>query len=216
MRERRWWDVSEQFDDPLHTTRAEAVQLIRETLHDAVRRQLVSDVPLGLFLSGGVDSSALVGLAAAAGVTPRTVSVVFAEPEWSEARWIRAVVERHGTEHQEVVLSADDFRHALPGALAAMDQPTFDGVNTYVVSRTARSAGLTVALSGLGGDELFAGYELFRTAPRLERIRARTPRVPRPLGALAGRVAGGRGDRGRKLGRWLAGTPTRHMSSTAR
>lgn len=202
----QWWSVDDQFAVPDGSKRADAEQL-RELLRTAVRRQLVSDVPIGLFLSGGVDSSALVGLAAEAGVTPRTVSIVFAEERWSEKPWIDAVVQRHATEHQEIRLSADDFRHALPAALAAMDQPTFDGVNTYVVSRAAHEAGLTVALSGLGGDELFAGYPLFRSAPRLDQMRRRLPRLPGALAMLAGQAAGGRGDRGRKLGRWLSGEP---------
>lgn len=204
-REWRWWDLTEQFATTERLDRRQTVDRLRVVLGDAVRRQLVSDVPLGLFLSGGIDSSALVGLTAAAGVTPRTFSLVFSEPEFSEAQWIRAVAEHHATEHQEVELSVDDLRRELPSALAAMDQPSFDGVNMYVVSRIAREAGLTVALSGLGGDELFAGYELFRTAPRLERLRHRMPPLPGWAGMLAGRAIGGRGDRGQKLGRWLQG-----------
>ena len=204
---RRWWSLEQCFVESDRTSRADAVEQLRELLRTAVRRQLVSDVPIGLFLSGGIDSSALVGLAADAGITPHTVSIVFAEKRWSEKRWIDAVVERHSSAHHEVTLSADDFRDALPSALAAMDQPTFDGVNTYVVSRVAREAGLTVALSGLGGDELFAGYPLFRSAPQLDRLRRRLPRLPGALAVVAGKTVGGGGDRGRKLGRWLAGEP---------
>ena len=205
MHARRWWSLEQTFAGSRPIARADAVEQLRGALESAIRRQLVSDVPLGVFLSGGVDSSGLVGLATRAGVTPRTVSVVFAEQEFTEARWIEAVVAHHETEHQQVELRADDFRDALPNALAAMDQPTMDGVNTYVISRVAREAGLKVALSGLGGDELFAGYELFRSAPRLDSIRRHVPRLPHPLAARAGRVAAGRGDRGRKLGRWLGG-----------
>lgn len=202
-----YWSLDAAFERTEAMPREEAVGRVREALLAAVRRQLVSDVPLGVFLSGGLDSSSLVGLASAAGATPRTASVVFAEPGYSEAPYIRAVQERFATDHHAVELSAGDFLGSLPAALAAMDQPTMDAVNTFVVSRLAReSAGLTVALSGLGGDELFAGYELFRTIPRLERMRARLPRLPGPLARAAGR-AYGTGDRGRKLAAWLAGRP---------
>ena len=208
MRETEFWSMTKSFERRTHASRADVVAELRERLLGAVRSQLVSDAPLGVFLSGGIDSSALVGLASTVADAPRTVSVVFGEEAYSEAPYIDAVRRRWSTEHHEIQLEADDFLARLPAALGAMDQPTVDGVNTYVVSELARHSGLTVALSGLGADELFCGYELFVTAPRLERLRDRVPRLPWPVAALAARAAYGRSDRARKLGGWLAGEPS--------
>jgi asparagine synthase (glutamine-hydrolysing) len=205
VRESVFWSVESAFARRARASRADVVVELRERLEAAVRRQLVSDTPLGVFLSGGIDSSTLVGLASTVADTPRTVSVVFGEERYSEAPYIEAVRRRWSTVHHEVQVTADDFLARLPAALRAMDQPTVDGVNTFVVSELARRSGLTVALSGLGGDELFAGYELFRTGPRLERLRDRLPQLPSRAAALGGRLAYGRSDRGRKLGGWLAG-----------
>ena len=141
---------------------------IRELLEDAVRSQLVSDVPLGAFLSGGLDSSAVVALMRQATAGPiRTCSIAFEEPGYGEQTFARAVVNQVGAEHHERVISRYDFERELDRVFDCMDQPTVDGVNTYFVSQTARQAGLSVALSGLGGDELFAGYRsTFAGVPR--------------------------------------------------
>ncbi|MDQ3663018.1 MAG: asparagine synthase (glutamine-hydrolyzing) [Actinomycetota bacterium] len=200
-----FWSIDDYFDDPLSISAKEAGERVRTELEGAVRRQLVSDAPVGVFLSGGIDSSALVGLSATVDRPPTTVSVVFEEQDYSEAPYITAVSERWGTDHREVSLGAEDFLERLPAAIAAMDQPTFDGVNTYVVSQLAKEAGLTVALSGLGGDELFAGYELFHSVPNLEKLRRVLPRVPKPLALRLAKARFGAGDRSRKLSRWLSG-----------
>lgn len=138
---------------------AEAVALVRERLLDAVRVRLVSDVPLGAFLSGGLDSSSVVMLMRAASDGPiRTCSMAFEEAEYSEAAYARAVAEAAGAEHFERVITAQEVLAELDALLADLDQPSVDGINTWFVSQTARQAGLSVALSGLGGDELFGGY----------------------------------------------------------
>ncbi|HUA13894.1 MAG TPA: asparagine synthase (glutamine-hydrolyzing) [Verrucomicrobiae bacterium] len=139
-------------------------------LESAVRQQLVSDVPVGIFLSGGIDSSALVSLLSHAEVKPSTFSIVFREADFSEAEFSREVAARFGTDHHEIDVSQGDVLAAIPDALSAMDLPTMDGVNTYFVSREARKAGIKVALSGLGGDEVFGGYSSFRSVPRMERF----------------------------------------------
>jgi len=163
---------------PKLANRTEAVELLRTTLEESVRLHMASDVPLGLFLSGGIDSSALVALMSR--VTrerPKTFSVVFAEKKFTEAAHAGVVAEKFKTEHHEILLSGRRLLELLPGAIGAADQPTMDGVNTYVVSKAVKDAGITVALSGLGGDELFAGYPTFRRALRLRQV----ARVPRPL-----------------------------------
>jgi len=159
---------------------AGAVESVRAALVDAVRSQLVSDVPLGAFLSGGIDSSAVVALMRlATGGTIRTCSIAFAEAEYSEDAHARAMAAAAGTEHYERVVTAAEVGDELDRVLGAMDQPSVDGVNTYFVAQTARQAGLTVALSGLGGDELFGGYDAtFRGVPPLRRTLGLLSLVP--------------------------------------
>jgi asparagine synthase (glutamine-hydrolysing) len=147
--------------------RDDAVARLRSELEESVRLHLVSDVPLGVFLSGGMDSSALVALLSRVShQRPKTFSVVFDEAAYTEAPFSRAVAERFNTDHSEIRLSEDRLLDILPTAIAAIDQPTMDGVNTFVVSSAVKREGITVALSGLGGDELFAGYPSFRRALR--------------------------------------------------
>ena len=167
----------------------EAVEQTRVLLEEAVRIRLVSDVPLGAFLSGGLDSSAVVALMRCATQgTIRTCSMIFEETEYSEAPYARAVAEHLGTEHFERVITADDLLKEFDNILYSLDQPSVDGVNTYFVSQTARQAGLTVALSGLGGDELFGGYpNTFGDVPKVHRALALAQAVP--LGRWAGKTA---------------------------
>ncbi len=159
---------------------------VRERLGRAVERRLVSDVPFGAFLSGGIDSSAVVGLMAQASNAPvHTFSVVFNEEAFSEERYAKLVAKKFNTEHTAIHLKPEDMLRVLPDALQAMDHPSVDGPNTYVVSKVTKEAGITMALSGLGGDELFAGYEVFsRTLGLLKKnwITA----VPKPIRAMAG------------------------------
>lgn len=158
----------------------DAVAQMRCLLEEAVRIRLVSDVPLGAFLSGGLDSSAVVALMRQATNGPiRTCAMIFEEATYSEAPYARAMAEAVGAEHYERVITAQDLTQELDNIFTAMDQPTLDGVNSYFVSQTARQAGLTVALSGLGGDELFGGYpNTFQGVPQMYRSLQRAQAVP--------------------------------------
>lgn len=174
VRESAYWDL---VDEPTSTEAVSScanadlsAEQIKPIVEDAVRSQLVSDVPVGVFLSGGIDSSALVSILSRGGVTPSTFSIVFREADFSEAQHSRAVAAKFHTDHHEINVSQADVLAAIPGALQAMDLPSMDGINTYFVSRETRNAGVKVALSGLGGDEVFAGYSTFRTVPRMERF----------------------------------------------
>lgn len=158
-----------------------AAHNLRPLLEESVRLQLVSDVPVGVFLSGGIDSSALVSILGRDGVRPSTFSIVFREAEFSEAEYSRQIASKFRTDHHEISVSQEDVFGAIPDALGAMDLPTMDGVNTFFVSREARRAGVKVALSGLGGDEVFAGYSSFRTVPRMERFAQLWNSVPHVL-----------------------------------
>jgi asparagine synthase (glutamine-hydrolysing) len=203
----RTWSGAGAFAAPWSGSRADAVAQLRERLEAAARRHLVGDVPVGVFLSGGIDSSGLVSLAARADAQPpRTLSLVFAEQEYSEAAYIAEVARAFGTSHTQVELSAAQVLAGLDDVLAAMDQPSADGVNVHVISGVARSEGLKVVQSGLGGDELFGGYDTFRLVPQMDRLRRLTPG---PLGPAAGWVAEHvrpGGHRGARLGRWLRRT----------
>jgi asparagine synthase (glutamine-hydrolysing) len=136
-------------------------------LRESVRYRLISDVPLGVFLSGGVDSSAVAVMAAEElerGL--RTFTITFPGTRYDESKYARAVAQAINARHTEVPIDPAQFRELLPAALEHMDQPTFDYVNSYLVSRAVREAGITVALAGVGGDELFGGYGSFRDVPR--------------------------------------------------
>ncbi len=140
-----------------------AQKRVKELLTRAVERQLVSDVPLGAFLSGGIDSSAIVALMSEVSTErPLTFTVGFKESRFDESEYAAMIAKKFNTRHTVLTLDPDDFLHELPNALDALDTPSLDGVNTYVVSKMTHKAGVTVALSGLGGDELFAGYAPFK------------------------------------------------------
>ncbi|MEI7436952.1 MAG: asparagine synthase (glutamine-hydrolyzing) [bacterium] len=163
---------SEPYWSPPHEKKRVTPEEFREEFGQAVERHLVSDVPIGMFLSGGIDSSAVAVAARrrSTGVV-KTLSVVFPDqPAQSEAAHARRVADFAGTEHHEIAITGAEMLKLLPQALDSMDQPTSDGINTYLVSYGARAAGLTVALSGLGGDELFAGYDVFDHVPKMRAL----------------------------------------------
>ena len=157
---------------PSDLSYAEAVAAVAAALEQAVGRQMLADVPVGAFLSGGLDSAALVALMMGQAATPvRTFSLGFAADDLSrgvvDERGLAAGTARHlGTQHQEVVLSQAEVLAGMEAFWEAIDQPSVDGFNTFLVARAARAQGLTVAVSGLGGDELFAGYPVFERAWR--------------------------------------------------
>jgi asparagine synthase (glutamine-hydrolysing) len=153
----RYWSLPTDMSSV--TDQAQVVEQVQALLAEAVRIRLVSDVPLGAFLSGGLDSSSIVALMRkASNGTIRTCSMIFEEASYSEAYYAREMAKAVGAEHYERTITAADVLTNLPHIVNSMDQPSLDGVNTYFVSQTAKEAGLTVALTGLGGDELFGGY----------------------------------------------------------
>jgi asparagine synthase (glutamine-hydrolysing) len=180
----------------------QAARETRERLESAVRSHLAADVPLGVFLSSGMDSTALAALASRESAGAHTFTLIFTEEEFSEARQATATARRFGTNHQQLLLRGEEVLACHEQALLSLDQPSMDGINTWFVSRAARQAGLKVALSGLGGDELFGGYETFRSAPMGAWITRNLPAAARrPAGRLlkSSSSAMGRPDRGRKL-----------------
>lgn len=181
----RFWSIPSRAPEP-SMTEAEFTHV----LEDNLKLHLASDVPLAVFLSGGVDSSAIANLAQRTAQTPiHTFTLAFEEQSLNEGPIARRIAEAIGTEHHEVVLRENDFLDNLDTALNSLDQPTFDGLNAYYMSRAIRSAGFTVALSGSGGDELFGGYSSFRELPRLQRFSRLTSFLPRRLSVSGARLA---------------------------
>jgi asparagine synthase (glutamine-hydrolysing) len=162
-----------------------AAQEVREHLQDAVASHLVADVPVGVFLSSGLDSTAIAALASRAQKGIHTFTVAFPDSEFSEAEAARRTAKHFGTEHLEVTISEREMVERLEEAITAFDQPSMDGVNTYLVSWAARQAGLKVALSGLGSDEIFGGYGTFRTGSVFEASAGIAHHFPQPLRTLA-------------------------------
>jgi asparagine synthase (glutamine-hydrolysing) len=182
---RQYWDLTFEASGTREVGSSTADHALQENrvhalLDESVRMQLVSDVPVGVFLSGGIDSSSLVAILSRRGVQPSTFSIVFREAAYSEAEHSRAVASLFKTDHHELTVTQQDALVTIADALRAMDQPTIDGVNTYFVSQRTRAAGIKVALSGLGGDEIFGGYGSFHAVPRMERFGALWANVPRP------------------------------------
>jgi asparagine synthase (glutamine-hydrolysing) len=180
----KYWSLD--FSHEGSPRRDDVVEHTRRLLEESVRLHMLSDVPVGVFLSGGLDSSALTALASQGRGDPlRTISVIFEEKGYSEANSARLVAKKYATEHTEVLCRAEDFYQEIPLLFKSMDQPTVDGINTYFVSKAARQAGLKVVLSGLGGDEVFWGYTHFRRFARLTGSLALFGRLPalvrRPL-----------------------------------
>ncbi len=192
-----YWTPPREVARPV-TSVEEACEITLGGLRRAVGRQMMSERPLGVFLSGGVDSSALVALAAEHVSRPlKTFSVGFVGPDeevLTEWPWARIVAERYGTDHQEFVLTESMFREAMPHTFSAMDQPTSDAINSYWVSYAAAQQ-VTVALSGTGADELLLGYardaHLLRHYDQGHVLGALPTRYVRRVAQALGRVPAG-------------------------
>jgi asparagine synthase (glutamine-hydrolysing) len=187
-------------------TRAAAAR-VRTLMEESVRKHLIADVPVGVFLSSGIDSTSLAALASREVSGVHTFTVAFPEKEFNEAALARRTAEKLGTTHQEVMLSGDEMLARLGEAVGALDQPSIDGINTYFVSWSARQAGLKVALSGLGGDEVFGGYSTFSRTAKYQRMASISASVPAGVRSVMA-SAGGQimsGDAGRKIAALLNG-----------
>jgi asparagine synthase (glutamine-hydrolysing) len=166
--DRGYWDLlGSASQDARRDSAVEQSRRVQSLLAESAALHLVSDVPVGVFLSGGIDSSAIVSLVREAGVRPRTFAVCFEGLAEDESAHARAVASAFDADHTEIALDDASLLGQLPEALAAVDHPSGDGINSYVVSRAVRAAGVKVALSGLGGDELFGGYPSFDRLTRL-------------------------------------------------
>lgn len=172
---------------------ARAVAATRAAVEASVRDHLVSDVPVGVFLSSGLDSTIVAGLAARHTPHLRSFTVDFADqPDASEADLAADTAGRFGLRHTKLAIPPGDAEASVVRWLEAADQPSIDGFQVYLISRAVRAAGIVVALSGLGGDELFGGYPSFRDVPRLRRAIRRLRMLPAPVRSGVARLAAAR------------------------
>ena len=185
-----YWKLAEDRANKFLITDENSAQAqVKKLFFESVERRMIADVPLGAFLSGGIDSSAIVAAMSQFSNKPiKTFSVIFEEEEFSEAKYARLLAEKFKTEHHEIDLKPKTLLDELENALQFMDHPTGDGINTYVVSKATKNAGITVALSGLGGDELFAGYPIYRQLMELQDKKWLLS-YPKLLRNIIGRVA---------------------------
>ncbi len=176
MNSRDWFQFSQTLSEAAESSLPVGVDVaaeLREAMRDTVQVHREADVPVGVFLSAGRDSTTLAALSCELAGSAESIQTVtlafkeFANTEDDESALAEMVARDLGTQHTTAQISRDDFSVALPKLFAAMDQPSYDGVNTYFVSKATREAGLKVALSGLGGDELFGGYPSFTQVPSL-------------------------------------------------
>ena len=179
-----YWIYSDavlQHEGPSPKDFNQAAKQLRPLLEETVQDHLIADVPLGVFLSSGLDSTSLVALARRFKKDLHTFTVVFPEQRYSEAAVSRETAKKFKTQHQEILLAPEILFGQLSDAVKSLDQPTMDGLNTYFVSRAAAQSGLKVALSGLGSDEIFGGYSTFESTPRAAFVAGLGRWIPGPL-----------------------------------
>ena len=181
----KFWDITDiESEDRDYSNEKRIQKEVEKLLLNSVERRMISDVPLGAFLSGGIDSSGIVALMSELTEKPiDTFSVVFDEKEYDESTYSELISKKYKTNHHPILLKPKRFLEELPNALNSMDTPSGDGANSYVVSKVTKKAGITVALSGLGGDELFAGYPVFKQIHNLSKYKTAWP-VTKPFRKL--------------------------------
>ena len=184
---KKYWEILDSYNPEIaEKPYSEIKNDINELLLESVRLRMISDVPLGAFLSGGIDSSILVGLASKISKV-NTIAITFDEDKYDESKYSRIIAKKFNTEHTEVNFKGNQLLEYLPSIMKSMDHPTIDGVNTHFISQKAKEAGLTVSLSGLGGDEVFAGYNYFKWGYNYKKYLEKMPSLPRPVKSLLGK-----------------------------
>lgn len=168
LTKKNYWSITNNVNSFEYSGKKAVQDTIRDLLIKSVQRRLVSDVPVGAFLSGGIDSGIVVGLMAqVCNIQPATFNISFNEKEYDESGYAEIIAKKFNANHTRIQLSPTVMLDELENALSAMDTPSGDGINTFIVSKAIRNAGIKVALSGIGGDELFAGYPIFNQFQKL-------------------------------------------------
>ncbi|MFN9617998.1 MAG: asparagine synthase (glutamine-hydrolyzing) [Dolichospermum sp.] len=162
---KQYWQIS---FTPEAISPPEAEEIVRKALLDSIQHHFISDVPVGIFLSGGIDSTTILALATQTQKSQlSTYSIAFAESEFNEGELAQKIANHFGAKHTEYQVTSSFAKSILPDFLAAIDQPSIDGFNTFCVSKVAHDHNMKVVLSGLGGDEIFGGYKSFQKVPQM-------------------------------------------------
>ncbi len=162
---KQYWQIN---FTPEKISPPEAQEIVRTALLDSIKHHFISDVPVGIFLSGGIDSTTILALASQTQTSQlSTYSIAFAESEYNEGELAAKIANHFGAKHTEYQVTSSFAKGILPDFLKAIDQPSIDGFNTFCVSKVAHDNGMKVVLSGLGGDEIFGGYQSFQKVPQM-------------------------------------------------
>jgi len=162
---KQYWQIN---FTPKEISLPEAQEIVRTALFDSIKHHFISDVSVGIFLSGGIDSTTILALATQTQQSQlSTYSIAFAESEYNEGELAQKIANHFGAKHTEYQVTASFAKEILPNFLAAIDQPSIDGFNTFCISKVAHDNGMKVVLSGLGGDEVFGGYKSFQQVPKM-------------------------------------------------
>ncbi len=173
---KQYWQIN---FTPADISPAEAREIVHTALVDSIQHHFISDVPVGIFLSGGIDSTTILALATQTQQSQlSTYSITFAESEYNEGELAQKVANHFGAKHTEYQVTASFAKEIFPNYLAAIDQPSIDGFNTFCVSKVAHDHGMKVVLSGLGGDEIFGGYQSFKKVPQMVSFSKNTKFLP--------------------------------------
>lgn len=168
----KYWDLESISNLQGVITQSDVHHTLKKLFDKAIKFRMNSDVPFGAFLSGGIDSSIIVAFMAANSPNPiNTFSISFEESEFDESAHAKRVADLFNTNHKEILIRGTHFLDYVPAAIDSMDVPSCDGINTYVVSKLTKNEGITVALSGLGGDELFMGYPVHGTIVKFSKVK---------------------------------------------
>jgi asparagine synthase (glutamine-hydrolysing) len=200
--QRQYWKID---FTPQPISPAEAQERVRAAVLDSIEHHFVSDVPVGLFLSGGIDSTSVLALAQQVQEEPMcTFAIAFAEDRWNEGEIAQRVANHFGAKHTEYKVTAADATKLFPQFLAAIDQPSVDAFNTFCVSKVAHDNGMKVVLSGVGGDELFGGYPSFQKIPQMIDWGQKLQAVPLVTNSLAvGLATWGNSPKAKRIGDFL-------------
>ncbi|QOV23349.1 asparagine synthase (glutamine-hydrolyzing) [Anabaenopsis elenkinii] len=204
---KQYWELN---FTPQAISPGEAQEIVHTALLDSINHHFISDVPVGIFLSGGIDSTSVLALATQTQTSQiSTYSIAFAESAYNEGELAQKIAHHFGADHTEYQVTASFAKNILPKFLRAIDQPSIDGFNTFCVSQVAHEQGMKVVLSGLGGDEIFGGYQSFQKIPQMVAWGQKLHALPLLSTSLGVGLAGwGNSPKIKRLGDFLSQSPS--------